>query len=90
MKSMDLFLIAGQSNAVGYSPICDGIDGIFEGFYYAGQTDIPLPDAGAASEIRPAEYRTRACGVLYDRFIHNFAAVFRKAVAQGVSPTATA
>lgn len=161
MKSMDLFLIAGQSNAVGYSPICDGIDGIFEGFWYAGQTDIPLPDVVAASEItprdnldafvhgirgglgrtaahfgpeygfaetlssrydaenpafifktaaggvsifdtdgsysgvfgnwcppsmRPAEYRTRACGVLYDRFIHNFATVFRRLVEQDFSP----
>lgn len=165
MKSMDLFLIAGQSNAVGYSPIrgegAEKIDRIFEGFWYAGQTDILLPDAVAASEVTPrdtlgafvqgvrgglgrtescigpeygfaetlsprydaenpafifktaaggvsifdtdgsysgvygnwcppsmrlAEHRTCACGVLYDRFIDNFAAVFRRLVEQDFSP----
>lgn len=48
MKTMDMYLIGGQSNAVGYSPMNDfaeKTDQIFEGFWYGGQTDILLPSA---------------------------------------------
>ena len=54
MKSMDLFLIGGQSNAVGYSPVSGDktieTNRIFEGFWYAGEGDVFLNGEAAEKE----------------------------------------
>lgn len=42
VKYIDMYLIAGQSNAAGYSPILDNETETFENVWYAGQTEYKL------------------------------------------------
>ncbi len=48
-KIIDMYLIAGQSNAAGYSPIRDNETETFENVWYAGMTEKVLTGSSAGS-----------------------------------------
>lgn len=50
-KIMDMYLIAGQSNAAGYSPVSGNQTETFENVWYAGQTEKTLTGANHSDGV---------------------------------------